>query len=106
MIPTIAKQSPASIPGRLPPADSGIAEGRMYAIAFDMDIESLKSAYGDPYNNAYSEIMKVLQEQRVLRRREHQRCDVRAGSDRFVQTPAMVRSIRSGYSDVANRRAE
>jgi virulence-associated protein VapD len=62
MIPTIAKQSPASIPGRLPPADSGIAEGRMYAIAFDMDIESLKSAYGDPYNNAYSEIMKVLQE--------------------------------------------
>jgi virulence-associated protein VapD len=33
----------------------------MYAIAFDMDIESLKLNYGDPYNNAYSEIGKVLQ---------------------------------------------
>ena len=36
-------------------------EGRMYAIAFDMDIESLKANYGDPYNNAYLEIRKVLQ---------------------------------------------
>jgi virulence-associated protein VapD len=34
---------------------------RMYAIAFDMDIESLKLNYGDPYNNAYSEIGRVLQ---------------------------------------------
>ncbi len=34
---------------------------RVYAIAFDMDIESLKLNYGDPYNNAYSEIGKVLQ---------------------------------------------
>jgi virulence-associated protein VapD len=33
----------------------------IYAIAFDMDIESLKLNYGDPYNNAYSEIGKVLQ---------------------------------------------
>lgn len=33
----------------------------MYAIAFDMDIESLKNNYGDPYNNAYLEIRKVLQ---------------------------------------------
>ncbi len=33
----------------------------MYAIAFDMDIESLRSNYGDPYNNAYLEIRKVLQ---------------------------------------------
>ncbi|MBI4568385.1 MAG: virulence factor [Planctomycetes bacterium] len=32
----------------------------MYAIAFDMDIESLRSHYGDPYNNAYLEIRKVL----------------------------------------------
>ncbi len=32
----------------------------MYAIAFDMDIESLKMHYGDPYNNAYAEIRKVL----------------------------------------------
>lgn len=33
---------------------------RVYAIAFDMDIESLKQTYGDPYNNAYAEIRKVL----------------------------------------------
>lgn len=32
----------------------------MYAIAFDMDIESLKQTYGDLYNNAYAEIRKVL----------------------------------------------
>jgi virulence-associated protein VapD len=35
----------------------------MYAIAFDMDIDSLRSQYGDPYNNAYTEIPRVLQEQ-------------------------------------------
>lgn len=35
-------------------------EGRVYAIAFDMDIECLRIHYGDPYNNAYSEIRKVL----------------------------------------------
>ncbi len=39
------------------------AEGRVYAITFDMDIESLKLNYGDPYNNAYGEIRKVLQKQ-------------------------------------------
>lgn len=33
---------------------------RMYAIAFDMDIDSLKQNYGDPYNNAYSEIRAIL----------------------------------------------
>lgn len=32
----------------------------MYAIAFDMDIESLRKNYGDPYNNAYLEIRKIL----------------------------------------------
>lgn len=36
-------------------------KGRVYAIAFDMDIESLREAYGDPYNNAYLEIRRVLQ---------------------------------------------
>ena len=35
--------------------------GTVYAIAFDMDIEQLRSNYGDPYNNAYLEIRKVLQ---------------------------------------------
>ncbi|NJL30212.1 MAG: virulence factor [Phycisphaerales bacterium] len=34
----------------------------MYAIAFDMDIEALRNAYGDPYNNAYMEIRKILRE--------------------------------------------
>ena len=37
--------------------------GRLYAITFDMDIESLKLNYGDPYNNAYGEIREVLQKQ-------------------------------------------
>jgi virulence-associated protein VapD len=36
-------------------------EGPMYAIAFDMDIESSRNTYGDPYNNAYAEIQRVLQ---------------------------------------------
>jgi len=40
----------------------GLPEGRvrLYAIAFDMDIESLRKTYGDPYNNAYAEIRSVL----------------------------------------------
>lgn len=33
----------------------------MYAIAFDMDIEQLRTNYGDPYNNAYLEIRRVLE---------------------------------------------
>lgn len=43
-----------------PPPTPGKA-GRMYAIAFDMDIDSLRPHYGDPYNNAYLEIRRVLQ---------------------------------------------
>src|SRR5205809_4778782 len=35
--------------------------GRVYAIAFDMDVEALRANYGDPYNNAYLEIRRVLQ---------------------------------------------
>jgi virulence-associated protein VapD len=35
--------------------------GRVYAIAFDMDIDALRTNYGDPYNNAYLEIRRVLQ---------------------------------------------
>lgn len=34
---------------------------RMYAIAFHMDIESLRVNYGDPYNAAYADIRRVLQ---------------------------------------------
>jgi virulence-associated protein VapD len=33
----------------------------VYAIAFDMDIEQLRLHYGDPYNNAYLEIRRVLE---------------------------------------------
>ena len=35
--------------------------GRVYAIAFDMDIEQARTNYGDPYNNAYLDIRRVLQ---------------------------------------------
>ena len=44
------------------PSGFTIAPGApMYAIAFDMDIDSLRIHYGDPYNNACAEIRKVLQ---------------------------------------------
>lgn len=33
----------------------------MFAIAFDMLVTKLKEHYGQPYNNAYFEIGKVLQ---------------------------------------------
>src|SRR3954465_10465408 len=36
-------------------------EGVVYASAFDMDIEALRANYGDPYNNTYLEIRRVLQ---------------------------------------------
>lgn len=45
----------------LPPFSELPEDTRMYAIAFDMNIESLREHYGDPYNNAYLEIRKVLQ---------------------------------------------
>ena len=38
----------------------------MYAIAFDMDIDSLKANDGDPYNQAYYEVRKILRVQCVL----------------------------------------
>jgi virulence-associated protein VapD len=40
---------------------------RVYAIAFDMDIEAFRLNYGDPYNNAYTEIGKVLQRNGFVR---------------------------------------
>jgi len=36
-------------------------EGTVYAIAFDLDIEQLRIHYGDPYNNAYLEIRRILE---------------------------------------------
>lgn len=32
----------------------------MYAIAFDLKIDDLKKAYGEPYNGAYDEIKREL----------------------------------------------
>ena len=34
----------------------------MFAISFDLDIETLRQTYGDPYNNAYREIRLLLNE--------------------------------------------
>ena len=51
------QQRPDTIPA------ISIKEGRLYAITVDMDIESLKLNYGDPYNDAYGEIRKVMQKQ-------------------------------------------
>lgn len=34
----------------------------MYAIAFDLEIIALKKEYGDPYNNAYSEIQREMKQ--------------------------------------------
>jgi virulence-associated protein VapD len=48
--------APSGLPTTLPPR-----RVPMYAIAFDMDIECLRTHYGDPYNNAFLEIRKVLQ---------------------------------------------
>jgi virulence-associated protein VapD len=36
-------------------------EGTVYAIAFDMDIEQLRVHCGDPYNNVYLEIRRMLE---------------------------------------------
>jgi virulence-associated protein VapD len=58
----IAASLPVSKSAALPfPPVNEAKEGRVYAIAFDMDIESLRQAYGDPYNNAYTEIRRVLE---------------------------------------------
>ncbi len=51
----VPRRELTAAPAAFPP------EGRVYAIAFDMDIESLRQHYGDPYNNAYLEIRRVLQ---------------------------------------------
>lgn len=53
-------------PAPLPPVRQGLPgnfrrAGQVYAIAFDMDIDALRANYGDPYNNAYLEIRRVLQ---------------------------------------------
>jgi virulence-associated protein VapD len=59
---TVTETKPKAISSELPGLWArAILGGRMYAIAFDMDIEALRAAYGDPYNGAYAEIRRVLQ---------------------------------------------
>ena len=57
---TLTKPAPQCQTGTAGPESQ--PEGRVYAIAFDMDIELLRIHYGDPYNNAYLEIRRVLEE--------------------------------------------
>jgi virulence-associated protein VapD len=59
MIVTVAP--PAQQPTRQGLPGNFRRAGQVYAIAFDMDIEALRANYGDPYNNAYLEIRRVLQ---------------------------------------------
>lgn len=54
-------RDPRSNPTRQGLPTSFKREGTVYAIAFDMDIEQLRTNYGEPYNNAYLEIRRVLQ---------------------------------------------
>lgn len=58
---TATIREPRTSPVRpgLPPSFK--REETVYAIAFDMDIEQLRVHYGDPYNNAYLEIRRVLE---------------------------------------------
>jgi virulence-associated protein VapD len=54
-------REPRSSPIRTGLPDNFKPEETVYAIAFDMDIEQLRVHYGDPYNNAYLEIRRVLE---------------------------------------------
>jgi virulence-associated protein VapD len=56
---TVRDARPSSIRPGLPASFK--REGTVYAIAFDMDIEQLRANYGDPYNNAYLEIRRMLE---------------------------------------------
>jgi virulence-associated protein VapD len=62
---------------------------RMYAIAFDMDIEALRVSYGDPYNNAYAEIKKVLHEHGFV----WQQGSVYFGDDRINAVTCVLAAI-------------
>ena len=59
MATTVVESLGSTIRGGLP--KSFRRASTVYAIAFDMDIEQLRTNYGDPYNNAYLEIRRVLQ---------------------------------------------
>jgi virulence-associated protein VapD len=57
---TVREVRPNPIRPGLPPTFK--RDGTVNAIAFDMDIEQLRLHYGEPYNNAYVEIRRVLEE--------------------------------------------
>ena len=61
MVSILTDRPAVSFPEIGRPPDSLKQESRVYAIAFDMDIEQLRIHYRDPYNNAYLEIRRVLQ---------------------------------------------
>jgi len=54
-------RDPRSSPLRSGLPTSFKCETTVYAIAFDLDIEQLRIHYGDPYNNAYLEIRRILE---------------------------------------------
>jgi virulence-associated protein VapD len=57
---TIPEARPVPARVTLPPGFK--RDPTVYAIAFDLDIEQLRIHYGDPYNSAYLEIRRVLEE--------------------------------------------
>ena len=64
-------------------------EGTVYAIAFDMDIEQLRSHYGASYNNAYVEIRRILEEHQF----QWQQGSVYFGGPNVTVTSVMVAVI-------------
>ena len=77
----------------------------MYAIAFDMDIESLRQHYGDPYNNAYLEIRRVLQSHGFA----WQQGSVYFGSAEVTAVTCVLAAMdlasRSGYASMVSHRS-
>lgn len=63
--------------------------GVVYAIAFDMDIEQLRLHDGDPYNNAYIEIRRVLERHQF----QWQQGSVYFGGSAVTATSIMVAVI-------------
>jgi virulence-associated protein VapD len=59
MMPRVVRERGVPIKQGLPPAVR--SENRVYALACDMNIEQLRTNYGDPYSNAHLEIRRVLQ---------------------------------------------
>ena len=72
-----------------PGAGGGLDGGRVDAIACDMDIDSLRRAYGDPYNNAYLEIRRVLGRHGFTR----QQGSVYFGGDRINAVTCVMAAI-------------